>query len=139
LILIVASSYVVQLSESLASIIGVTESLIGILILAVGTNLPELTIMLTSKGDEEEKLALGNLFGSACVNAGILGLLSVLAGGFEIKDFESIVTGIVILALALILFTYFSWTGRKIDRFEGFLLIGLYVAMIITEIIVKIT
>lgn len=136
--LIIASSYVVTFSEDLAKLIGISESLIGILLLAIGTNLPEITILILAKTSDEQKLALGNFFGSACVNAGILGLLAILSGGFVITDFETVVTGIVILALSLLYFAYFSWTGRKIDRREGILLIALYAAMIITEILIRI-
>lgn len=136
-VLLISSSYAVDLSQQLALSLGVSESFVGIILLAIGTNLPEITILLTSKTAEQENLALGNFFGSACVNTGVLGMLAILSNGFELQDFPSIIIGIVILVFALVLFAIFSWTGRKIDRVEGILLITLYIALLLAELLTK--
>jgi cation:H+ antiporter len=137
LLLIISSSLIVKSAESLASIIQISPSLIGLVLLALGTNIPELTILVTSKKTIDQKnLSLGNFFGSACVNPGILGLLAVLSGGVGITDFPSIVPVIVIMTLSLVLFSVFAWTGKTLTRNEGIILIGGYVSLIITEALI---
>lgn len=134
--IIISSSYIVSTAGDIASLLGISETLIGILMLAVGTNLPEITILLTSKQAEEQELAVGNFFGSACVNVAILGLLGITSRGFQIDGFLSIVSGGVILIFAIFLFLVFSWSGKKLSRTEGFLLIAVYLAFLITELLI---
>lgn len=134
--IIITSTYIVETAGNIAESLKVSETLIGILMLAIGTNLPELTILLTSKKMEEEELAIGNFFGSACVNVAILGLLGITSRGFQIEGFAGIVSGGVILLISIIFFIIFSWTGRRLSKSEGFLLVAVYVAFVLTELIV---
>lgn len=134
--IIVSSFYVVQTSVDIAGMLGISNTFIGILLLAVGTNLPEITILLTSKKEEEVDLAVGGLFGSACVNVAILGLLTLTSRGFEVKDMMSLATGLALLVFSSILLLFLSWTGKKLTRAEGFLLVAAYIAFVTTEIIV---
>ena len=137
--IIITSSFVVSTASTLATNVGVSTTLIGVLMLAVGTNLPELTVLLTSKNLNEEKLAIGNFFGSVCLNVPTLALLGIMSRGFKIDDLLSIVSGSVILIFSIILFMIFSWTGRKLSRSEGILLLAIYAAFILTELLVLIT
>jgi len=136
--IILASAYIVDIAGKLALGLGVSESVIGILMLAIGTNLPEISILLTSKNLEEEELAVGGFLGSACVNAAVLGILGLTSQGFKIEGFVSIVSGSVILLFSILLFIIFSWTGKKLSRSEGILLISAYAAFLITEIVILI-
>ena len=134
--IIISSFYVVETSVDIAEMLGISKTFIGILILALGTNLPEITILLTSKNDDEKELAIGGFFGSACVNVAILGLLAITSRGFEIREMISLSTGLVILVLSVFLLLYFSWTGRKLSKTEGYLMIAAYIAFVVTEIVV---
>jgi len=134
ILLLISSSVIVKLAESLAITLSISPAIIGILILAVGTNLPEITILLISKKTkDDEDLALGNFFGSACVNPGILGLLAIMAGGVKIDSFVVIISYNVILVLTLILFAIATWTGKKVTKTEGYMLAALYIALLISE------
>lgn len=138
LILVTAAYFIVQGAIALANNLGISVSLIGIFVLAFGTNLPEITILLTSKPTLSEKsFAIGNFFGSAVINTGIVGMLAIFSGGFEITNFSAFIPGIVILLFTLVLFAYFSWTGKKLSRNEGYLLIAVYVALVISEILIQ--
>lgn len=137
IILLISSSIIVRSASHLAGLLSISPALIGLLLLAIGTNLPELTILFISKQNVgDQKLALGNIFGSACVNPGILGLLAVLAGGVKVDSFISIVPSLVILSFTLVLFGIATWTGRQVTRFEGILLISLYISLIIAELLI---
>jgi cation:H+ antiporter len=133
--LLISSSFIVSTAEQIANNLGIAASLIGIIFLAIGTNLPEITILIISKNREEEDLAIGNFFGSACVNVAILGLLGLTSQGFVITSFSTIIISMVILTLAVVFFAIFSWTGRKLSWREGILLVSLYVSFVIAELI----
>lgn len=137
ILLIVASSFVVRTAEALAIELQISSTLVGLILLAIGTNVPELTVLLTSgKKKTEENLALGNIFGSSCVNPGILGLLAILANGIDLVEFVSIVPIIIIMTFSVILFSIFSWTGKKLTSTEGILLLAAYASLLITETII---
>lgn len=137
-LLLLASTMIVDIVIEISSRIEVNEALVGIFVLAVGTNLPEITILLRTQGLEQEKLALGNFLGSAFANTWILGLLTILSKGVVITHFYSLVPVMVILSITLLLFSIFSWSGRKLTIAEGMMLIGLYASFIISEIAILI-
>lgn len=136
--LLICSSVLVNVSEEIISKVDfLNAAVLGLIVLSIGTNTPEITLLIVAqkRGKGAERLVLGNFLGSATVNSGILGMLSVVSGGVEIKNFINLVPVIVILTFALILLSLFSWTGRKIDSHEGILLVSLYGAFILTEAI----
>jgi cation:H+ antiporter len=133
--LLFSSSQIVNNLEVIVESIGISGTFVGLVLLSIGTNLPEITILLTAKGGSEEELALGNFFGSACVNVGVLGLLGLISNGFQIQDASALILGLFFLFFALILFIFFVLTERTINKREGMLLVSIYVAMIISQII----
>lgn len=136
-VLIIAAYFIVQASISLAFNLGISVTFIGIFVLALGTNIPELSILFTSKNTITNKnFAIGNFFGSAVINTGIIGFLAVISGGIKIENFQSFIPGIVILTFTLILFIFFSWTGKKLTKTEGVFLIAAYFSLIISELLI---
>jgi cation:H+ antiporter len=134
--IIISSSYVVSTAEIIALNFGIPQAVIGILMLAIGTNLPELTLLIISKAKESSDIIIGGFFGSVCVNVASLGVLAIISGGFEITGFMNIVSGIVILFLTIVTFLIFSWTGKKLSKTEGILLVVLYGVFVLSEIII---
>lgn len=138
--LIVASIFIVEAASSLAFNLNISPALLGIFLLGFGTNVPELTILLTSKvKTNEQKLTSGNVFGSLFLNPGTVGLLAVLAGGVQIFDLAAIIPAIVICFIALGFFALFSYTGRTLSKNEGIILIAVFASLIITELILLIS
>lgn len=131
--LVVFSILIVDSASTLAKLVGISDVAVGLLVLAVGTNLPELVIMLRSKPDpDSERLVVGNLMGSAALNTGTIGLVAVLVP-HTIVNFAALVPVATLLIVALALFAYLAHTGREITSREGALLIGLYLAFLIVE------
>jgi cation:H+ antiporter len=133
--LLFSSSQIVNNLEVIVESLGISGTFVGLVLLSMGTNLPEITILMTAKGGSEEELALGNFFGSACVNVGVLGLLALISNGFQIQDASTMLLGLFFLFFALILFIFFILSERSINKKEGILLVTIYVAMIISQII----
>ncbi len=135
-LLLFSSSQIVSNLEIIVEGFGISGTFVGMILLSLGTNLPELTILMTANGNDEQNLALGNFFGSACINVAILGTLAVMANGVLVTDAVTLLIGIFFLVFALILFVFFSLSERSLDKKEGILLVAVYVAMVISQIIV---
>lgn len=123
-LLIVGSQVLLNGAVGIAESFGVSEAVIGLTLVAVGTSLPELSISVIAAFRRHADVAIGNVLGSNIFNLlGILGisaLLQPLPVHERILQFDQwVMLGTSIL---LLLFLY---TGRKLSRLEGgFLLLG---------------
>ena len=116
--IIIGSNFVVDSASALAKAIGVSERIIGLTIIALGTSLPELVTSVTATKKGEYDIAIGNVVGSNIFNIGmVIGLPVALLGGIGTIVF-SYVDLIVMIATALMLFI-FSRNDYKISRREG--------------------
>ena len=110
----------------LASRLGVSETLIGLTVVAIGTSLPELATTVMAAIKREGDVAFGNIIGSNIFNSlGILGATAVvqpIAVPAEVATFDIWV--MLGATAALILFAVTSW---RINRFEGGVLLAGYV------------
>ncbi len=137
ILILVCSSLLVDVVIEIGGRIQLNEALVGLFILAIGTNIPEITILLRAKKVKQKNLALGNFIGSATINVFILGLLGILSQGVDLNasgHFIVLVPVLVIFAMSLIAFLVFSWTGHKLTKTEGAMLIGFYIALLIAEL-----
>lgn len=107
---------------------GMSEAVISLTIVAVGTSLPELVTSIIAALKGNAQLALGNVLGSSIFNVLlILGLSSIISpieiNGFNIMDFVMFV-----VAAILVYVTAFTFGKMKVDRVEGILFIAVYIA-----------
>ncbi len=119
----------VGIAVDLARALGVTEAAIGLTIVAVGTSLPELATSVVASLRGQGEIAIGNVIGSNIFNIlGILGATAVVeplrSGGIGGADLAAMVGLAALLAPLL-------WTGRRVGRFEGAALLGLYAAYLV--------
>lgn len=130
LILLVASSRLlvwgaVEIAESL----GVSDLIIGLTIVAVGTSLPELAASLSAARKGQPDMAVGNVLGSNLFNTlavvGIAGVISPAIAPAEILYRDLLVVGLLTVALFVVCYG-FKGSGI-INRFEGALLVTAYV------------
>jgi cation:H+ antiporter len=115
-----------------ATMLNVPESIIGLIVLALGTNMPEIMIALRSHGRDEERLAIGNALGSATVNACILGVLAVVAP-HQLPNLLNLLPSMLILFSTIILFGVTATTGQMLTKKEGSGLLALYTTLILVE------
>lgn len=124
--IIVGSNFVVESSSYIASTLGVSEKMIALTIVALGTSLPELvtSIVATKKGSYD--IAIGNVVGSNIFNIGIvLGFPVTLFGGFN--NYSINVVDLMALLTATILLLLCAFTGYKIEKKEGLLFILVFI------------
>ena len=104
---------------------GVSESFIGLTIIAIGTSLPELVTSITATRKGDSGLALGNAIGSNLFN--ILFILGMSATICPLNVLsESIIDCIILLVSAVILYV-FARTKKTMNRWEGIVCVFLYV------------
>ena len=119
------ANFLVTGAVDLARIWGLSEALIGLTIVSIGTGTPELATAMMAAYRKSPDLAIGNAVGSNLFNImfvlGLAGLVAPLdATGIQTSDLY------VMLAVTLLLLPT-VWTGRVLDRKEGFLFIAIYV------------
>lgn len=123
-LLVLGSWLLVDNSITIARAVGVSEAVIGLTIIAAGTSMPELATSLVAALRKEPDIAVGNIVGSNIFNIlGILGVSSVAApitaDGIKMFDY-AVMIGISIMVLP------FLWSGLKLRRIEGALLLVAY-------------
>ncbi len=130
LLLLASSKLLVWGAVAIAHSMGISDLVIGLTIVALGTSLPELAASLMSALKNEHDIAIGNIIGSNIFNLlAVLGLPGLLDPGpidpnVLIRDYPVM----ILLALALFVMAYgFRGTGR-INRLEGGLLVTAFVA-----------
>ena len=116
--IVLGSNFVVDSASGLAKIIGISERMISLTIVALGTSLPELVTSVTATKKGEYDIAIGNVVGSNIFNVGIvIGIPIALLGGIASINFSYIDITIMIVS-ALLLFL-FSLNDHKISKKEG--------------------
>ena len=102
--IVLGSNFVVDSSSELAKLIGISERMISLTIVALGTSLPELVTSVTATKKGEYDIAIGNIVGSNIFNIGIvIGIPIAVLGGIEYINF-SYIDIFVMIASALLLF-----------------------------------
>ena len=119
------SNFLVTGAVDLARIWGLSEALIGLTIVSIDTGTPEIATALMAAYRKRSDLAIGNAVGSNLFNImfvlGIAALVAPLDGnGISSVDLY-VMLGVTILLLPTV------WTGRILDRKEGFLFLAIYV------------
>lgn len=122
---IISGQISVNAATDIAHQLGISEAIIGLTVVALGTSLPELVTSAVAAKKGNSDMALGNIVGSNIFN-----VLLILGTTAVIKPFpvstESIIDQIAVLAVTILLII-FSKTGNKISRTEGIIFLFLYV------------
>ncbi len=124
--IVAGGQLVVDHAESLALAWGMSETLVGLTIVAVGTSLPELVTSIVASSKGENGMAVGNVVGSNLFN--ILLILGVSSSLNPIGISAASFMDLAILLGLTILSYFFICTGKKISRWEGLVLIVMYLA-----------
>lgn len=124
--IIIGSNLVVDSATNIAKTIGVSERIISLTIIAIGTSLPELVTSIVSSLKKEQDILLGNVIGSNIFNICIvLGIPVAIFGSITPASFQLI--DIVMLLLSSIILFIFATTHKRISRYEGITLIAIFI------------
>jgi cation:H+ antiporter len=126
-LLIVGGHWTVNGAVTMARSLGVSQSLIGLTIVAVGTSLPELVTSVVAALKQKADIAVGNVVGSNIFNIFlILGVTSCLRP-LPLSPQNNVDILVVVGATLILFITMFTGKRHILDRWEGWLMIASYV------------
>lgn len=127
--LILGGDLVVSNGTKVAQMLGLSEALIGLTVIAVGTSLPELVTSILAAIRKESDIAIGNIIGSNIFNVLlVLGISSLI---FPINLEPATVINIAVMIFSAVLLLAFSTYKRKVSRIEGIVLFLFYTGYIV--------
>ena len=125
-VILVSSDYAVDAAVALAKFFNISDRVIGLTIVALGTSLPELVTSVTAALRGNADLAVGNVVGSCIFN--LLFVLGTSALILPIPCAPNFLSDAYVAVGATVLLLLFGFTQMKIVRWEGVLLVACYVA-----------
>lgn len=130
-LLSIGSQLIVSGAVAISTGLGVSNLVVGLTVVAIGTSFPELATSLSALRRGEGDIALGNIVGSNIFNIGlVLGLPAIIfPGGIRVPR-DAITMDLPILLAAVVLLTAFAFTGLVIARWEGALFFVLYLVYV---------
>ena len=124
--IIIGSNLVVENASAIARTIGISESMVALTIVALGTSLPELVTSITATRKGEYDIAIGNVVGSNIFNIGmVIGVPIAIFGG--IQQFSINYIDLITMIISAFLLFIFSYNDRKISKFEGSIFLIMFV------------
>jgi cation:H+ antiporter len=133
-LLLFISQWIVGSVKYFSENLGISLSLVGILIVGIGNCFPETYFSIISARKGQGWMVLGDLMGSIIVCATlVLGIVALVAP-FEIKDFSPFLIARVFLIFASIFFLIIIRRGKSFTKKEGLVLLSIYIIFLITEV-----
>lgn len=133
-IVFAASKIIVDKTIYFSHIIGISPFIISLLLLSLGTNLPELSLIIRSLVLKKKEVALGDYIGSAAANSLLVGIFTLLNGG-EVLIVNHFFKPFIFTLLGLGLFFFFTRSKNDISRNEGIIMLIVYILFVIVELI----
>jgi len=133
-VLILASQVVINSAQYFATTLGVSLSLVGVLIVGLGNCFPETYFSIVSARKGEGYMVLGDLMGSVIVCATlVLGIVAIICP-FTIVDFSPFLIARIFLILAVVFFLWLIRSDKKLTKKEGLILLFIYILFLLVEI-----
>ena len=137
-LLLVSAELLVYAAINVAVLLGISELIIGLTVVAIGTSLPELAATIGAAIKKQEDIAVGNIIGSNILNITAVLCIPALLGGASIEPSQLVRDGGTMLALTILLALFAYGFGKKseVTRLEGsILLVGwvMYTAYLISN------
>ena len=125
-LLFIGADMIVRNAIKIAHTLEISETVIGITLVAIGTSLPELSVSITSALKKEYGLAVGNIIGSNIFNLlAVIGAATAISPS-KLPDNILSVHYLIMLSLTLSIFVIAYRKNKVIKRFEGFSLLTIY-------------
>ncbi len=124
---VMGANLLVTGAAELARDLGVSEAIIGLTIVAIGTSAPELATTIVATIKDERDVAVGNLLGSSIYNVLlILAIICIVSPGGIPIEHELVAVDIPVMVGAMLMCIPVFITGRRVSRLEGAAFVGFY-------------
>ena len=130
---IIGGDFVVDASKEIALGLGMSETLVGLTIVSIGTSLPELITSVTAAYNKNTEIALGNAVGSSIFN--ILFILGVTNTITPIKTTDVMIIDSIVLVFVSILTFILAYDKKDFNKKDGLILVGTFIVYMIYIII----
>jgi cation:H+ antiporter len=135
--LIISAEYLVSSAKFLANEFSIPVILIGFVVVALGTSLPELSFEVTAARENHQDMVLGDVIGSVVTNSAlIVGIVGLIRPMYDL-ELGFINTGLFFLIFVSLVLLYFIKNDGKLTVKEGIALILSYVVFISIQYLVK--
>ncbi len=123
--IIISSNLIIRITIELMERFTIPQFFVGLIFFSLGTNLPELTIILTSWKKKVRDISFSHMLGSAIVNAVILGVMAVVRPIFLTVDisYQLILYFFIVMSILLL---YFYKSDKRLSRIEGVVLMLIF-------------
>ena len=135
-ILLAGAHFTVTSATSLANYFGVSPILIGMLIVGLGTTMPELFFSLKSVKKRDDSLAVGDILGTVLADATIVVGILALISPFSFPQKIIYITGMFMVTASFVLFRFMR-SGRILSRKEAYMLVAFWLVFVLVEFIVN--
>lgn len=133
-LLLITSYFVINSAQFFSVTLGISLSLVGILIVGLGNCFPEIYFSIISARRGENWMILGDLMGCVIVcTTMVLGIIALISP-FQIQDLSPFLIARIFTIIASLVFLVFIRTGKKITRTEGLIFLSIYIAFLLTEV-----
>lgn len=129
--LIIGGKLIVDSAVSIAQMFGLSERVIGLTIVSIGTSLPELATSIVAVKKKNVDIAIGNVVGSNIFNIFFVLGVSTFVNPLLVNPASFFDIMVNIIAGVLLFLFIFTGKGRKLERWEGIILLLLYVSYLI--------
>lgn len=133
-ILVVASNQIVDSTLYFAEILRISPFFVSLIVVSLGTNIPEISIVFKSVISKKKDVALADYLGSASTNTLLLGVFTLMYGK-TIQLPNHFFQRFAFLAIGLVLFFFFARSKNTLSRKESSLLFLLYIAFVVFELL----
>lgn len=137
ILLLLSAEGIVWSALHLATTFNVPLLVIGAIMVALGTNLPEITFGIKAISMGHKDMVLGNLLGSVVINSTLVIAVTVLIFPLKVDSLSPYIIGIAFIIGATLFFTIFSRTGKEISRKEALFLLLIYIAFVVFQLFIK--
>ena len=122
------AKFMVDSAINIATTLGVSQAVIALSIIAIGTSLPELVTSIVAAYKNEPAIAIGNIVGSNIFNILLVGGLSATISPLDTTT--TMIFNMAVMIFFSIIFLIFAFTKREISRAEGAVLLLIYILYI---------
>lgn len=130
------SDFIVERTMEFSEVLKISPFVISVVVLSIGTNLPELFIAVRSLKSNNKDIAFGDYIGSATANTLIFGVMVMINGGAIIIP-NHFIQRFIFIFIGLVLFYFFARSKNRLSRKEAVILLLLYLCFIGVELILS--
>ena len=134
-LLLFSSEMIINAAKYMALSFGIPVFVVGLIVLAIGTSLPELIFSIRSVGSGEPKMFFGNLLGSTIANSTLVVGLTAVINPIKVVSFLDYRNAVIAFVVIFLTFWMFIRTKHRLDRWEAMVLVILYLIFVTLELV----